>query len=57
MDEQTGAVIDADFFRKITEYEYGTALLQRVMKELNLNPVMHEFVAEIELRDNLYCRN
>lgn len=56
MDEQIKAVIDADFFRKITDYERGTALFLRVMNELNMQPVMHEFVAESELRGNEYLQ-
>lgn len=56
MDEQIKAVIDADFFRKITDYERGTVLFLRVMNELNMQPVMHEFVAESELRGNQYLQ-
>ncbi len=56
MDERIRAVIDADFFRKITEYEHGPKLFLRVMNELNLQPVMHEFVAETELNGNQYLQ-
>lgn len=52
MDIQTRAVIDADFFIKTTEYERGTNLFIRIMQDLNLHPVMHQFVAEIELKTN-----
>lgn len=42
MDEQTKAVIDADFFRNFTEYENGTGLFLQVMDDLGMEPVMHE---------------
>lgn len=56
MDERIKAAIDADFFRKITDYERGTALFLRVMNELHIQPVMHEFVAENELKGNQYLQ-
>lgn len=56
MDERIKAVIDADFFLKLTIYEKGTALFMRMMEELNFCPVMHEFVANVELKDNKYLR-
>lgn len=56
MDERIKAAIDADFFRKITDYERGTALFLRVMNELNIQPVMHEFVAGNELEGNPYLQ-
>ena len=34
MDERIKAVIDADFFLKLTIYEKGTALFMRMMAEL-----------------------
>ena len=56
MDERIKAVIDADFFLKLTIYEKGTALFMHMMEELNFCPVMHEFVANVELKDNKYLR-
>ena len=56
MDGQIKAVIDADFFLKVTMYEKGTALFIRMMEELNLRPVMHEFVANVELKNNEYLQ-
>lgn len=56
MDERIKAAIDADFFIKITEYERGNTLFLRVMDELNIQPVMHEFVAMNELKGNLYLQ-
>lgn len=56
MDERIKAAIDADFFRKITDYEHGNALFLRVIDALKIQPVMHEFVAENELRGNQYLQ-
>lgn len=56
MDEQKKAVIDADFFRHITEYERGTNLFLQVMDDLDIEPVMHEFVAKVELKGNTYLQ-
>jgi len=56
MDVQMKSVIDADFFRNITEYERGTGLFLNVLDELHMNPVMHEFVIGTELKDNKYLR-
>ncbi|MCM1048317.1 MAG: hypothetical protein NC433_07825 [Clostridiales bacterium] len=57
MDEQIKAVIDADFFRNITEYEMGTSLFLKVMDNLGMIPVMHEFVANTELKGNKYLKS
>lgn len=54
MSEQIKAVIDADFFRNITEYERGNDLFLKVMDELGMKPIMHEFVANTELKENKY---
>ena len=54
MDKQIKAVIDADFFRKATEYDRGTKLFLHMLDDLNMQPVMHEFVAGTELRRNEY---
>lgn len=54
MDNQIKAVIDADFFRKATEYDRGTKLFLHMLEDLNMQPVMHEFVAGTELQHNQY---
>lgn len=56
MDERIKAVIDADFFRKLTEHENGIGLFLRVMDDLGMDPIMHEYVAETELKDNVYLQ-
>lgn len=56
MDEQIKVVIDADFFINITKYEQGTDLFLKVMDDLGLKPVMHEFVANTELKGNIYLQ-
>ena len=56
MDEKIKVVIDADFFRNITEYERGTDLFLKVMDDLDMTPVMHEFVANTELKGNKYLQ-
>lgn len=56
MDERIKVVIDADFFRNITEYERGTNLFLNVLNTLGMAPVMHEFVANTELRGNKYLQ-
>lgn len=47
------AVIDADFYIKMTEYacDDGKLFLQ-LMKDLGVQPVMHDFVANTELKDS-----
>lgn len=54
MDNRTKAVIDADFFINTTEYDRSTALFLRILDEMEMQPVMHEFVAETELCQNRY---
>lgn len=56
MDERIMAVIDADFFRHITEHERGIKLFLHVMDDLDMKPVMHEFVAKVELKGNIYLQ-
>ena len=56
MDEKMKAVIDADFFRHITEHERGIKLFLHVMSDLGMVPVMHEFVAQTELKGNTYLQ-
>ncbi|MCM1056035.1 MAG: hypothetical protein NC517_00285 [Firmicutes bacterium] len=54
MSDQIKAVIDADFFIHVTEYEKGTRLFLQIMRDLNLSPVMHRFVADTELKNDPY---
>ncbi len=56
MNERIKAVIDADFFRKLTEYEKGIKLFLHVMDDLGMEPVIHEFVADTELKGNVYLQ-
>lgn len=44
------AVIDADFFIKMTAYDTGGTLFLQLMKDLDLQPIMHQYVAGIELK-------
>ena len=49
------AVIDADFYIKMTEYACDDSkLFLQLMRDLGVKPVMHEFVANVELNDNPY---
>lgn len=52
------AVIDADFYIKMTEYanDKGVLFLQ-LMQDLGVKPVMHKYVAKVELKDNPYIRD
>lgn len=54
MGDQIRAVIDADFFIKVTEYEHGTSLFLSIMNDRNMMPIMHRFVADVELKGNPY---
>lgn len=54
MGDQIKAVIDADFFNKATEYDKGTYFFMQLMRDLNMYPVMHRFVADTELKSNPY---
>lgn len=44
------AVIDADFFIKMTAYDTGGTLFLQLMNDLDLQPIMHQYVAEVELK-------
>ena len=46
------AVIDADFFNKITNDGSDTSLFKAVMTEMKFLPVMHRYVYEYELAGN-----
>lgn len=52
------AVIDADFYIKMTKYagDRGVLFLQ-LMKDLNVQPVMHTFVAKTELKNDSYIQD
>lgn len=56
MNGQIKAVIDADFFRNATEHDNGVTLFLRILNGLDMQPVMHEFVAETELHQNKYLK-
>lgn len=58
IEENRFAVIDADFYIKMTEYaaDRGSLFLQ-LMKDLGVQPVMHKFVAEIELKKDTYIQD
>lgn len=47
------AVIDADFFIKLTEYipDKGEVFCQ-MMNDLEIQPIMHKYVADVELKRN-----
>ena len=42
--------IDADFYRHTTEHEMGTGLFEKILSEYSYYPVMHKYIAEIELK-------
>ena len=45
------AVIDADFFIKLTEYASDNGkIFCQVMDDLGVQPIMHRYVAEVELK-------
>lgn len=49
--KKTKAVVDADFFIKLTEYDDKHAtLFLKVMDDLNIQPVMHAYVAKKEIK-------
>ena len=48
--ERQRAVVDADFFIKLTKYDDRNAtLFQKIMDELDFQPVMHDYVAHTEI--------
>ena len=56
--EKTKAVIDADFYIKLTEYAQDKGkLFCWVMADLNVRPVMHKYVADVELKNLPVYRN
>lgn len=50
-------VLDADFFRKFTDNELNTKLLETLLSDLGYSPVMHHYVATRELRHNKLLEN
>lgn len=50
------AVIDADFFNKLTEKDSSGGLFLRVMEEMGYNPIMHKYVLDEELFCNKTAR-
>lgn len=49
--EMQKAVIDADFYIKLTKYASDNGkLFCQVMEDLGVHPIMHKYVAEVELR-------
>ena len=50
--ERSKVVIDADFFRHATDVEPNSKVLETMLNELNMAPVMHKYVAEVELVNN-----
>ena len=49
--EMQKAVIDADFYIKLTKYASDNGkLFCQVMGDLGVHPIMHKYVAEVELR-------
>lgn len=55
--EKSKVVIDADFFRHVTDVEPNSKVLETMLNELNMAPVMHKYVAEIELCNNARLEN
>lgn len=52
-DRMQKAVIDADFFIKLTENASDKGeLFCHIMKDLKVHPIMHRYVAEVELKKN-----
>ena len=49
--ERQNAVIDADFFIKLTQYDDKRAtLFRQLMEDLNIQPIMHAYVARTEIK-------
>ena len=48
--EKTRAVIDADFFIKLAQHDKKAVVFQNIMDDLNIQPVMHEYVARKEIK-------
>lgn len=55
-EEKREVAIDADFFKKLTEKDVSGELFLKIMDELNISPVMHEYVYSYELNGNPTAR-
>ena len=49
-------IIDADFFRHSTDFEIGSGFFEKILSECNYFPVMHRYVADVELKGNVCLR-
>ena len=47
------AVINADFFIKSTHNDEKAEIFLKMMEDLNIQPVMHHYVYEVELRKSI----
>lgn len=47
-------VLDADFFRHTTDHENNTQLLEKLLNEASYYPIIHEYVAKVELQNNAF---
>lgn len=57
MTDENYAVVDADFYIKMTRYACDRgALFLQLMKDFGACPVMHRYVAEVELRNDPYIK-
>ena len=50
--EKSKVVIDADFFRHITDVEPNSKVLETALDELNFKPVIHRYIVDVELCQN-----
>ena len=50
--EKSKVVLDADFFRHATDIEPNSKVFETMLNELCMTPVMHKYVAEVELAKN-----
>lgn len=51
--EKHKVVIDADFFRHTTDHEIGTGLFVKILQDFKYEPVMHDYVCKVELKNNV----
>ncbi len=55
--EKSKVVVDADFFRHATDVEPNSKVFETMLDELSMIPVMHKYVAEVELANNPQLEN
>lgn len=55
-EEKEMVAIDTDFFIKLTEKAGNGELLVQIMNELNIQPVMHEYIYREELCGNIIAK-